>query len=163
MKKINIFSLILILLLSCQSKKEIAIKKSDVVVYKFLYNNDYPYPQTEESFWSNGIEQSEFAIYNYKGLKVEQFIEFLHYQKKAPLENDPNSNFWYMYAFVFTNNDTIYANGRLDEWKIKSNGKVAYYSGPYTNTPEEKKELCNLFSFNNFFSKTVPTKYPITE
>jgi hypothetical protein len=48
-------------------------------------------------------------------------------------------------------------NGKLNEMAIE------YYSGPYINTPEEKKELCNFFSLNSFFSKTVYTKFPLKD
>ena len=66
-----------------------------------------------------------------------------------------------MYAFVFPSKDTIYSNSRLDEWKIKRNGKVEYFSGPNENTLKANKEFCEFFTSNHFFSKIAYTKYPL--
>lgn len=163
MKYINKILIIpLLITVACQIKKETIVRDKELIIYKFLYNADYPFPQTEESFWINGHD-FEFATYKKSGLDEKQLLDFIHLQKPAPPENDPKSKFWYKYAFVFPSGDTIYSNERLDQWKVKRNGKAEYYSGPDTNSPEVNKEFCVFFSLNNFFSKTVYTKFPLEE
>lgn len=158
---------ILILVISficCSSslKKSNDCNKYDVVIYKFLYNNDYPIPQTESSFWLNGLNESEFAIYNCKQFSEKQLLEFIYLQKSEQFKENSDI-FWYDYAFVFPTKDTIYSNIRLDHWKIKRKGKTEYYSGPNKNTYNKKMGLLSFFTHNAFFHKTVATKFPIEE
>jgi hypothetical protein len=139
MKKKILILYFSILYFSCQTNKVCIDSRYYVVIYKFLYNNDYPFPQTEKSFWLNGNDSYEFSIYKYKGLDEKQLLSFIYSQKKAQPENNSNNIFWYNYSFVFPNKDTIYSNERLDEWKVKRNGNRILFRSIYKYSGRKKR------------------------
>lgn len=134
---------LIILLISCSSKKTIDLdridkiepyfpmSKTNTIIYKFLYTNNYGTEINEKSFWSNGKYEGEFALRLSGLVSVPKMINSIKTLKKV---NDFVGGF--TFAFVRKDTDTVYASYNLKNWIIKNNGKSEFYKYPDTITGE---------------------------
>lgn len=136
LKRIIIFSC-LILLTCCKSTEKVDKNapipnyKNSTIIYRFLYNNDYPIEISEKTFWSYGKEMQEFAIRLTPNFYFPSMIKSIKSLQKV----DKQTGF-YDFAFVYKCKDTIYASHDLQDWIIKENGESLFYKYPKIVTPE---------------------------
>lgn len=136
LKRIIIFSC-LILLTCCKSVEKVDKNapipnyKNSTIIYRFLYNNDYPIEISEKTFWSYGKEMQEFAVRLTSSIYFPSMIKSIKSFEKV----DKQTGF-YDFAFVDKCKDTIYASEDLQHWIIKENGKSLFYKYPKIVTPE---------------------------
>lgn len=136
LRRIIIFSF-LILLTCCKSTQKVDINapipnyKNSTIIYRFLYNYDYPIEISEKTFWIYGKEMQEFAIRLTPNFYFPSMIKSIKSLQKV----DEQTGF-YDFAFVNKCKDTIYASEDLQDWIIKENGESLFYKYPKNVTPE---------------------------
>lgn len=135
-KVLLLFLLFFVLFNACKSantvdeKQPIPNYKTNTIIYRFLYQNDYGFEVNEERFWILGKgEGQDFAVRLTPNVYFPDLMKSISSLREVEYRTGA-----YYFAFVKSCKDTIYASEDLKDWIVKENGKSKFYKFPDTVT-----------------------------